>query len=154
MLASEMSYKVSVVHLERLPNCWETTSANKLPVPGKAVVKWSNGAEYCVDLGFLASDQGRDVFAAEKASYVLKPTIEACHERSNLSEAHLAQTPFKGFVPQVYGLVLPTLGEKRVSVLVAAIASKGGLNPSLCWQDLPFPSDPALQASCAPPAFL
>ena len=80
--------------------------ANKLPVPAKAVLKWSNGEHETVCLEFL-SDEGsaRDVYASSDRSLVMKFQKGQWHEESNLKEWLIFSNPqFRAFAPRVYGV--------------------------------------------------
>ena len=94
------------------------TSANNLPHPTTAEIRWSSTRRDNVELQFLASGQGRDVFSATGARYVLKLQRGQFHESSNKREAMLAETSLNVFLPEIYGTVLTTLEDQDVSVLV------------------------------------
>eukprot|EP00974_Lingulodinium_polyedra_P058418 5626230-Lingulodinium_polyedra.AAC.1 len=48
------------------------TRANKLPVPGKVAVQWSDGCEDVVTLESLGSGMSRDCCVVSPAAYVVK----------------------------------------------------------------------------------
>ena len=62
------------------------TKANKLPIPTEARVRWSSRRVDILNVAPLASGQGRDVFAADTAGYVLKLQKGQWHDGSNKAE--------------------------------------------------------------------
>ena len=94
------------------------TSANKLPHPKTARIKWSSDRLDEVALEWLSNGAGRDVFSAIGAKYVLKLQQGKWHARSNKKEAQLAATSLPRFLPEIYGTVLTTLENQEVPVLI------------------------------------
>ena len=88
-----MQSEVQSVKLQCSLDAWEKqklTKANKLPHPKGAVIMWPSTRMDHVELEFVASGAGRDVFSAKGAGYVLKLQQGNYHEGSNKKEALLA----------------------------------------------------------------